>query len=490
MITVNRDGTPIERAMGMLLFIGGLMVCASVTWSFSKGVNQTMVAMLLGAILIIISLVAPVIGICAMFIWLAILGDVRRLWIFDTGVVENDPLLMIGPAVAIVIATMPFLHGRYDFTSRLPRMILILMIFMMVQVANPIQGGLMVGLAGGMFYLIPLTWFWIGQQYGTEENFKTLIMKVVVVVGVAGCLLAMWQTFFDFLPYQAEWVRIMRTRFLALNVGSRVRPFGFFVSPAEFAHYCTILVMLGMAPLVKGKLRPVALLVPLAGACILFQGGRGPLVTAGVGALWMWALSAKRLNGVTVLGRLSLGAALGLGAVVFGLGAVSNATNISESIAPMLERQASGLLNPLDEHESTAIGHVQLGLHGFVLGFKFPMGMGLGASTPVGSKFASGNQLTGYTEIDITNMFVSLGFVGGFLYFGIVCYIMWLSWKLVWKTQSTLSLIIFGILISQLSQWLNGQHYATSAIVWFCVGVLYRQHKALERQEREEAALA
>ena len=484
MLEANHDGTVLERAIGALLFIGGLCLCASLTWSFSQQITQTMVAGLLGAILVIISLIAPMIAITLAFVWLAVLGDVRRLFIFDSGVVDQDPLLLVGPLVAGAIALKPLLNGKLDFHSRLPRLLLILMVIMLVQVLNPLQGGLVVGLTGGMFYVVPLLWFWIGQAYGTDENAKTLFYRVVICIGIGACVMGLYQTFIDFTPYQAEWVRIMRSRYLALNVGSRVRPFSTFVSPAEFAHYCMVLVVLAFVPLARGKLRPVVFVLPLAMACIIFQGGRGPLVMAGIGCIAIWAVSGKAFNSLQILGRTVIASAVAVAAIFFGFGAVGQNTGVSSGIAPMLQRQASGLLNPLDREESTAVDHVFIGMSGIITGIRYPFGLGLGASTIAGAKYASDEESTaGSTEIDFTNMFVSLGLVGGILYLAIAVYIFKYSWQLIWRTGSTMSYVYFGLLVSQLLMWLNGGHYAVSPLIWFGIGAMDRQNRQFEQNE-------
>ncbi|HSH93809.1 MAG TPA: hypothetical protein VK968_06665, partial [Roseimicrobium sp.] len=389
MLEANQDGTALERALGLLLFTGGLCLCALLTWSFSQRINQIMVAGLLGAILIIISLIAPMIAITFAFVWLAILGDVRRLFVFETGVIDQDPLLLVGPLVAGAIALKPFLNGKLEFHSRLPRLILILMIIMLVEVINPLQGGLIIGVTGGMFYVVPLLWFWIGQAYGTEEHTKVLFYRVVICIGIAACVMGLYQTFIDFTPYQDEWIRIMRMRFLALNVGSRVRPFSFLVSPAEFAHYCMVLVVLAFAPLARGKLRPVVCVLPIAMTCIVLQGGRGPLVLACAACIAMWALSGKSFNSLQILTRTVISGTIAVALIVIGFGAVGADTGASAGVAPMLQRQAAGLLNPLDQRESTALDHVFMGINGVLTGVRYPFGMGLGASTIAGTKYAA-----------------------------------------------------------------------------------------------------
>jgi hypothetical protein len=104
-----------------------------------------------------------------------------------------------------------------------------------------------------------------------------------------------------------------------------------------------------------------------------------------------------------------------------------------------------------------------------------PLGYGLGATTLAASKFGA---IGGTTELDLTNMFVSLGPVGGLLYTLLLCMILASTFRHWHRNRRLSALGVAGILLVTLGQWLNGGQYATSMLVWFCIG-------ALDRAQRE-----
>jgi len=148
----------------------------------------------------------------------------------------------------------------------------------------------------------------------------------------------------------------------------------------------------------------------------------------------------------------------------------------------MVNHQAEGLLNP---GQSTAQTHSDMFLYGIISSFQFPAGMGLGATTIAASKL--GNNDMGSTEICISNMFVSLGPVGGIVYL-IVLFRAFKTILLNIRNADTNEGIAFlGLFICCTGQWLNGGHYALTALLWFCIGTLHRIE--LDRQKEAPVVL-
>src|SRR5205823_6330019 len=112
-----------------------------------------------------------------------------------------DPVLLVGPAVALLLFALALVKGRLSRDSKLSRWVAVLMVIMVLQIFNPLQGGLAVGLAGALFYLVPLLWFWIGQSWGSAIFTEKVLFRVVIPVAVAGSLLGLYQAFFGLLSY-------------------------------------------------------------------------------------------------------------------------------------------------------------------------------------------------------------------------------------------------------------------------------------------------
>ena len=110
--------------------------------------------------------------------------------------------------------------------------------------------------------------------------------------------------------------------------------------------------------------------------------------------------------------------------------------------------------------------------NGILEGFKNPVGRGLGATTIAAGKFDGTNG--GSTEMDISNMFASLGFIGGFLYAGIIGMTLFKAFRFWHLTRTTAALCILAVLLLNVGQWINGQLYAAVFIIWVSIGVLDR----------------
>jgi hypothetical protein len=145
-------------------------------------------------------------------------------------------------------------------------------------------------------------------------------------------------------------------------------------------------------------------------------------------------------------------------------------------IRPLVQHQVEGLSDPFGER-STAKGHVSMVWDGIRTGLKAPWGHGLGATTGAAGKFG-GNTLG--TEADVSDMFVSLGLIGGILYACIVWRALRMAVTLWQSTRSPLVLMTTGILLQQLLSWMNTGQYATVMFDWVAIGTLDALHGRLQ----------
>ena len=430
--------------------------------------NQTSIAAILAVVLAALAVQRPRYAIVAAFIFLAVLGDIRRYLVSEYGVVSNDPMLLVGPTVAGVIFLHGLISGRMSLASGLSKMILLLAIFMAVEMVNPIQGGLSVGIAGALFFLVPMAWFWIGQAYGSSEFLYKILTRLVVPISVLGALLGLCQTFFGFLRYEARWIYLAGTN--GLFVGKHYRPFGFFVSPSEYAIYLTVGLMIILAPLTVRRVRPMLLLAPILVLAVFLLGARGPIVMTLFSMAVLWAVHATTRNAVIL--RLGVAVAIGVVGLIFVLRSLQN-SNFSEEVQPYVDRQTQLISDP---NSTTAGTHGQIILLGIMDGINNPLGQGLGITTPAAGRYGA----TGHSsDFDASNLFISLGAAGGLLYILIVVKTVHMA-SLYWRGMpSLLSLFILAILVVMIGQWCNGGQYSLAALVWFCIGTLDRELKSV-----------
>jgi hypothetical protein len=89
---------------------------------------------------------------------------------------RHDALLLVAPLAAFFLCCLTAVSGkRLSRGGGLSIAVLLLAVLMTAQIFNPAQGGLVVGLGGALFYLVPLLWFWIGSH----EDYNKLMGQSV-----------------------------------------------------------------------------------------------------------------------------------------------------------------------------------------------------------------------------------------------------------------------------------------------------------------------
>lgn len=472
-----------ERPLAILFVVAILMACASFTVKLGTDFNSSTVAQIFILVFAGIAVSAPRAAIVLTFVYLAVLGDIRRWFQTQFGISDFDLLLLVGPITALILVARPFFHGQLNAGTKVSKWVMILMGIMTLQIFNIAYVPIQVNLAGVMFYMIPLVWFLIGKVYGTEEFTEKVLFSTVFLVAIAACAFGLYQAFVGFPDYQLAWIRQNAAKgLISLNVGNRVRPFGFFVSFQEYAQYLTAMIGIALAGIWFSRLRWMALFLPLPLVAVLTTGARGPVVNVMLAVGLVYILLAK--GGVTIVGRLVAYGFVGAAAMFFGFTAASQ-TDFGEDINPLIQRQAEGLLNPLDTRKSTATDHGLIFLSGMISSLSDFAGKGLGSTSIAGGKFGVD---TSGTEIDVSNMFVALSPVGGIIYVVLICIIFKRAGLFLRHKRSAVSIAIMGLLITQFGQWLTGNLYALSALVWFCIGAIDRQAAEFEKAQLPESS--
>jgi hypothetical protein len=256
-----------------------------------------------------------------------------------------------------------------------------------------------------------------------------------------------------------------------------VRAIGFFSSSAEYQRYLLVASVVLFSFWVTRRTRAIVLL-PLFLAAIFLSAARGPVIMVAFAIAVVWALSARRA--LTWLPRLGLAALLG-GVALLGLLVFLQGTNLAGRVAPLVDRQVEGLLDPGNEEKSTASGHLQMLRDGLMTGITAPAGLGLGATTGAAQKYGAHNLSA---EIDIANVMISMGVLGGILYGVILLHILGAAVRW-WRTRrEPYALALVGTLFGTLAGWLIGGEYSVAALLWFQVGLMDRLSAPVRLQAR------
>lgn len=455
---------------GQRLAVGGLLALVGGVLLGLLAVEPSMIRFVLAGFAVAIGLVSvisrPAQGVLWLFAFLPFLGFLRRLLIPVTGWSGTDPMLLISPVISGALLAYwrirPTLSLNPTFLSRAT---LILLVVSLLQILNPFQGGVVVGLAGAVVMIPPILWFFVGRTLGDDLFLGKLLIRIQVI-GVLVAVYGLYQTNVGFLPFERQW--IADWGYSALSVRGVVRAFSTFSSSAEFAHYVAIAATVSVSRAIAERLwhlLPLVIYLP----AIFLQASRGVILQLGVTLVMLFAMRSRSRKGRIL--RLLIG-----GATVLLLGMQVLETlegRTFGNIAPLIEHQVKGLLNPLDESQSTASIHAAMVVEGIIQGFRNPIGQGIGAITLAPEKFGG----TGANfEIDFSNAFYALGLIGGLAYLATVGGACYMVWSLYRCKRTWLMLAATGVLLVEFGQWWNGGHYVTSPLVWFVLGSIDRTY--------------
>ncbi len=409
------------------------------------------------------------------FFFLFLLGDLRRIVAMYARVPALDPLLMIAPVLA-TFAAVPLLL-RTKFTDPFAKVVLALTVLMLLEIFNPRQGPFPVGLSGALFFLTPVFCFWIGRRYADEGLFRTIIYNVLIPVGMLATLLGIYQTFVGFLPWEKLWIaKALESGYTALGLGNgHIRSFGFSPNSVEYGNLLLITGVCLIAAVFSGK-RAYGLLLPFVLAAQLLASQRSQILRLLLALAMLWAVRGRDPR--LWIPRLLVGLPLGLGLLFYSVSHTgSEDLGKSATTADYATRHVTaGFAHPLDSRYSTAGLHTQMFVGGITDGLVNPLGFGLGVSTLGASKFGSESAgVYGSSEVDISDVFRTNGFIGGLLYLSVIFLGFKAAFRYVRNGPRSLSYPLLGILTCMMGAWIPLGQYALGPLIWFGLGFLARR---------------
>jgi hypothetical protein len=385
---------------------------------------------------------------------------VRRLLTDTAGSAAYDPLILVGPAVALTLAFGLFAVRRRPLvTDALSGIVLAFLTVAIVQVGNPHGGGLVAGAGGLLFVAAPLLWFFLGRALCDASVARILLAGMVVVGAVVG-LYALWQVRVGMPAWDRAWVE--SSGYQALTVGHSIRPFASFSSNQELALWVAGALVVACGLALHGR-RVELLAVPILAGAVFLASVRSALLLTLLAAFVICGLRTRRLPMAVAVVVVGVAIAF-VGVRAFGGSATTAA---GDSGNPLVERQVGGIADPLDQRESTLLLHVDLAVGGVRAGLANPLGNGPAATSLAGPRLTQG--VGANAEIDVANAFISLGLLGGTLFVAILALAFWGVTR-NYLAGETLALPVLGLLVVLLGQWLTGGMYALLPLFWFLVG--------------------
>ncbi|MFP5225614.1 MAG: hypothetical protein ACLGH3_08725 [Actinomycetota bacterium] len=472
----SRSRLPATPFWSFVTLFGALFIGYQVVMGGSMvRVTVAVVAMIA---LAIPALEHPKNAVTALFIVLPFMGTIRHAFLSATGVAALDPLLLITSSVAITILFALALSDRLDLEGTpASKVIFLLLCIGILQVFNPGQGGLLVGLTGVMINLIPISFFFIARSI-SDHQMTTRIIRIVMIIGGLAALYGLSQVFIGFRGFEKTW--LARQGYNAATVGETTRPFSFFNNAAEYAAYAQIAFVAVFATLMfaaKGtkKIWYLGLsgLIVYAGFLI---GSRGFTVKVGVALIALLAVRAKNR-------LLSLGLVILLsGAAVIWSATTTTDTRIQDQqqgAAQLIDQQIRALADPFDRTKSTLPIHWESATRGiWFAATKQPAGLGTGVATRGGAKFGG---IQAGTEFDIGDAFLAFGIPGGVLYLLAIMFGLVEASRVRRALPGPVWAAIWAIGLSSIGAWLLGGNYAVAPLIWFLIGAADGQYKRLRQ---------
>jgi hypothetical protein len=407
-------------------------------------------------------------------VYLILLGDLRRLLLYADTWSGADPLLIVGPGFVIMLFFYLLSTGRIDFDTPISICVIAMMVIMTLQIFNPKQGGLIVGVGGILFLMVPIFWFWIGRAFGTPEFINGLLYSVVCPLGVLSILFGIYQVLYGYLPYQLTWYHA--AGYLGLgNLETGLAPISFFASGSEHG---TFGIMTGVLILTLGltKDRRFFFLFPVVIIATLLTGSRGPVAKLLLVASGLWAIQGTSIKSWIPRGVLVL--VMAVVTLFMSLSYVTSSGVGHSVVEHKVNRQAQEFVHGQGAGggKTTSANHLGMMLHSYTLTFSEPLGRGLGATSRA-AKLDENSDYGHSTETDLGDSFLALGFSGGITYHILVFLIIAAALQLWVRTRAPYAMAILGILGVTFLSWLGGGQYAVSPIVWLCIGALDRAQR-------------
>ncbi len=394
MIQHHAQLNPSRPLRAMALLLAPLSALSSmIAFAVTSG-GDTLRGLMLGGALWLMAL--PVLfsleaGMVAMLLFEPLRGFLRRAQFIFVEYTTNDPIHLVTPLITVLAFTILLWQRRERMfvTQPLGVPVSLLGLLFGLQIFNPFQGGLFVGLSGAMFILLPVAWFYFGRAM--DASFMTTAMRLIVVMGLLCSLHGVYQLVIGFPSFEQYWIA-HTDHYESIQVGHVQRALATFNSAEEWGRYVQYgaLIAFGFAVGAKLSKQRLAWLCAFAGLVVMLMitGQRTAIfgLVSGIGTL-------------ILLGAESWGAvikrAVAMGSPVILILALAQAPSSEEmwgkskdeKVGTMLSHTARGTLQPGKEESLNVRFRIWTRLITRIIPSR-PFGTGLGAGTVAAARYA------------------------------------------------------------------------------------------------------
>ncbi|HEY3102436.1 MAG TPA: O-antigen ligase family protein [Pyrinomonadaceae bacterium] len=432
----------------------------------------------------------------AMMLFEPLRGLLRRAQYLLVSYSAEDPIHVVTPIVTIIAFTVLVSRHRFHqfWSTPLAGWVSVLGLIFFLEIFNPLQGGLYVGLSGSLFVLVPLVWFYFGQA--ASEKLVYWALCLIVLVGIVGSLYGLYQLVFGYPAFEQYWID--NTDFYqSIAVGHVMRALGTFSSAEEWGRYTEIggIVALGFAMTtkrVKARAGWLVCFAALVGA-ILLSGQRTAVFGLLVGIVALLMFSARNWR----VGAVRVAALLIPLVLLFVFMQAPTDDEVwgkaeDERVGAVLSHTQRGTLKPTEEDSL----QVRLENWGYLITSVIPyrpLGAGIGAGS---LSDARSNRDSDLPPIDnfILVLAISCGIPAALIFVWILLRAFWLSVRLTRSAESgtrnaSIALVVAAIMPALFLNSVFGltfSIYSVAPVAWLLIGwVSAEAFRARAEPERE-----
>ncbi len=330
-------------------------------------------------------------GMLAMLLFEPLRGFLRRAQFIFVEYTTNDPIHLVTPLITVLAFTILLWQRRERLFIAQPLGVPVGLLGLAfgLQIFNPFQGGLFVGLSGAMFILLPMAWFYFGQTM--DSHFMTIVMRLIVVMGLICSLHGVYQLVIGFPSFEQYWIA-HTDHYESIQVGHVQRALATFNSAEEWGRYVQYGALMAFGFAVGAKLTKHRLpwLCAFAGLVLMLMitGQRTAIfgLVSGIGTLILLGADSWR-------GAMKRAALLGSPVVlVLALAQAPSSEEMwgkskDEKVGTMLSHTARGTLQPGKEESLNVRFRIWTRLITRIIPSR-PLGTGLGAGTVAAARYA------------------------------------------------------------------------------------------------------
>ncbi len=427
-------------------------------------------------------------GIIAMLIFLPFLAFLRRALYSVSSYMKFDPIHLIIPSLVLFISIGILLFDKKRLSqtfkhNNLAKYITVLLGLFVLQILNPLQKSLLVGLGGSLYYVVPMMWFFFALCYANNQLIHKL-MSAIVVIGVITGVYGLYQMAFGFFPFEEYWIE--HGGFASLHVGKFIRAFSTFSSAEEYSRYLQISAVIAFGYFL-GKRSPIWLLMSVLISFItIMTGVRASVFGLAFSILVLSVIWRAKCFRHAFIWLILLGSTFLLIGNFFSPPSREAVYGTQSIFYAMGAHTARGFTNPTGE--TTFQSRLIIWRYLFTdTIWRNPVGYGLGSTSIAATKF--GDSAIG-TESYIFSIFVNSGLLGGLLILVISLLVLKKGIILCFQANvnKPLASVILSLTAGLILNNVFGNSftlYSIAPIGWFLVGWIAKAKYSDERNSNE-----